>query len=246
MGLPMAVICAVDNQLRGYDALISAGLALGLGKPPHRDLSSRVKQIEKLFASSETLAAQGKLLKRTVDGLGSWRIVSAWESIRQQTVQIATPKAPVRARAACEADARLLFEWRNDPQTRLNSRVAGELDWDVHREWLRRTLADSQRQLFVVEEGGRSVGTIRWDHLGGKQWEVSITVAPHERGRGLAAAILRAGEQALELTGPVHFLAGIHRGNVASLRLFARAGYLPYQPFDDDGFGFFAKWRMAS
>lgn len=245
MGLPMALVCVADNQRRGYEQATATGLAAALGSPPHTDLDDRIHDLEGLLADSAALAAQRELLMKTVDGLGAWRIVSAWE----QGIDVAPPaevREEFRARRAVADDARLLYEWRNDEATRQHSRSTKPLSWDAHAAWLGRCLADHERILLIVETADRPVGTVRWDRRDPVSWEASITVAPDQRGKGWGSSILAAGEAGLVVTAPVRLLAGIHSENAASQRLFAGAGYLPHLPADHAGFGMFAKWRLLS
>ena len=128
----------------------------------------------------------------------------------------------LRARRATEADADLLLRWRNDPVTRRWSRIRDPVALDDHRRWLASVLTDPDRLLLVVERDGEPVGTVRLDRHE-PAWEVSITLAPEHRGRGLAAEVLAAGEA--QVSG-VTVVASVHRDNAASLALFRRAGYL--------------------
>ncbi|MEU6641309.1 GNAT family N-acetyltransferase [Saccharomonospora sp. NPDC046836] len=133
----------------------------------------------------------------------------------------------VTVREATERDAELLLGWRNDPDTRRWSRSTEAVEPAQHLRWLRGVLDSPDRLLFVAEHGA-AVGTVRFDRLpdAERTWEVSITVAPEHRGRGLAGAILAAGEQALHrLHAARSVLASVHEGNAASLALFHRAGY---------------------
>lgn len=141
------------------------------------------------------------------------------------------------ARAATEADASLLMKWRNDPETRRWSRTTEQVDPEGHRAWLRRSLANDNRLLLVVEDDAGPVGTVRWDY-DADVWEVSVTVAPERRGTGLAGPLLAAGEAALRgrVQPPVPLLAIVHEDNEASNRLFARAGYELSGSADEGGF----------
>lgn len=130
------------------------------------------------------------------------------------------------ARRAAEADAGLLLEWRNDDATRRASRSTDPVTPEEHRRWLRATLADDDRMLLVVE-GEEPVGTVRWDRVDERSWELSITLAPAARGRGLARAVLAAGEEALSEESPRRLLAVVREENEAAQRLFRSAGYRP-------------------
>jgi spore coat polysaccharide biosynthesis predicted glycosyltransferase SpsG/RimJ/RimL family protein N-acetyltransferase len=244
MGIPMALICAADNQRAGYLAMVDAGLAIGLGEAPYADLPSRVRAIQDLLFDTAALGALRGRLMALVDGHGAWRIVASWSQLID--LPPAARRTPLlRARRATRSDARVLFDWRNDPQTRAASRSSGTLDWGGHVRWVEGTVEQPARQLLIVEDDiGRPVGTVRWDRRD-DGWEVSITTAPAERGRGLGREILAAGEEALADARPGRLIATVHRDNAASRHLFARAGYLPHLPANADGFEAFAKWRFA-
>lgn len=245
MGVPMAVLCAVDNQRPGYTNVVKRGLAWGLGVPPHADLDARVAELGALLRDGDVLAAQSAELRDTVDGLGTWRIVASWEQLVDAVPDPPRPSLPVNVRSAARDDARVLYDWRNDESTRAHSRSSEPLEWSSHVSWLDRTLSDPDRRLLVVESEGRLVASTRWDRRSATDWEASITMAPEQRGRGLAGAVLAASEEALNVEAPSRLLATVHTANTASSKLFQRAGYLPHLPTDAGGFATFAKWRLS-
>ncbi len=100
----------------------------------------------------------------------------------------------------------------------------------------------------MAQDDAGDVGTVRWDRVGDGEWEVSLTVAPERRARGLAASLLRAGEDWLAEHEPAAhtMLAAVHGDNTASQRLFDAAGYLPERTPDPDGFLGLIKQRVPS
>jgi len=137
----------------------------------------------------------------------------------------------LRAREATEADAGLLLGWRNDSRTRQSSRSTAVVALDEHLAWLRGVLADPGRLLLVVEHEDEPAGTVRFDRRDGDGWEVSITLAPEQRGRGRSGAVLAEGERAArERLGVRVVLAAVHQDNAASAKLFERAGYVEAAP----------------
>ena len=226
LGVPMAVVWAVDNQREGYDRLVGAGAALGLGGPelggsemggsemggdvpgPVEDAVGRLRTAltDPRVRADLTLAG-----RRIVDGLGAWRVVRTWE----QAVDLGAvpevvdpgPAAPgPAARPATLQDARFLWQWRNDPSTRAGSRNSAPVPWPEHLAWLESSLTREDRLLLVLEDETGPAGTVRWDlerdleqraQEGEHEWEVSITVAPERRGHSLSRPILRAAEVAL-------------------------------------------------
>ncbi|WP_457252517.1 GNAT family N-acetyltransferase [Pedococcus sp. P5_B7] len=258
MARPMAVLAVVDNQVPGYLALLRAGAAVGLGTPSAvADVPSMAAALTAVLADDTARHDLASAAGRMVDGLGAWRLVSSLEDVVGGARSSRGP-GEVEVRAATLADAELLWHWRNDPATRENSRSHEPVPLESHLAWLETSLARADRRLLVGEVAGRPVGTVRWDHEAAGEWEVSITVAPDSRGRGVAAGLLAAGEAWLareatpmdppaspggpgDRAGVAAYLAAVHTANAASRRLFLGSGYLPDLPADADGFERFVK-----
>ena len=118
-------------------------------------------------------------------------------------------------RPARMSDAELLFQWRNDPLTRAMSRNDAPVPWDTHISWLAGRLARSEPHLYIAESSV-PVGTFRLDGD-----EVSYTVAPEARGKGIGLAMLCI---ANEMFGPLR--AEIYERNTVSIRIAQKAGMI--------------------
>lgn len=112
-------------------------------------------------------------------------------------------------------DAAILFRWRNDPVTCANFISSEPVSWPEHREWLSKVLRNPARELFIAEEGGAPVGTVRIDD-GGK--DLSWTVAPEHRGNGV-------GKRMVALAAKPGHIARIKRSNTASQKVAEYAGF---------------------
>ena len=124
-------------------------------------------------------------------------------------------------RPADASDSEDLLAWRNDPETRANSRSTGPVDAATHQTWLAHALADPNRRLWIAEAAGEKVGTLSVIRLEDGRAEFSITVAPNRRGRGIGIAMLRAGvAESRRLWPGAPLLAWIRTTNTASRRLF--------------------------
>ncbi|WP_414471782.1 GNAT family N-acetyltransferase [Microvirga sp. M2] len=121
----------------------------------------------------------------------------------------------MRIRPVVIGDARVLFDWRNDPLTRAMSRTTDPVEWDRHVAWLTRRLEAPEPHLYIAEVDGRPVGTIRIDGE-----EVSYTVTPSERGKGYAVEMLRWARERFGM-----LTAGIKPENEASIRAAEKAGH---------------------
>lgn len=250
LAVPMALVAVVDNQRPGYDEVVDRRAALGLGDPDDlADVAQVSAQLRDVLADAAARADLSRRAGALVDGLGTWRLVSAWESVRGGATPDIPPdrvRSDLEVRLVTMHDGQTLFEWRNDPATRAVSRDPSPLDLESHLSWLAASLRRDDRVLLMAEIGGRPVGTVRWDRQEDRRWEVSITVAPHVRGARLAVPILAAGEKALadqvDRPGGVRgWIATVHVDNEPSMRLFASSGYLPDLPPDEAGFAGFHK-----
>jgi len=89
----------------------------------------------------------------------------------------------ITLRPATMVDADILLEWRNDPETRKASHNTVEVQMSDHVSWLSRTLGNPDRRLYIAEENGEPVGTVRADFADGV-WELSWTVSPESKRTG--------------------------------------------------------------
>jgi RimJ/RimL family protein N-acetyltransferase len=125
----------------------------------------------------------------------------------------------ITLRPATIDDADMLLEWRNDPETRKASHNTDHVQRDDHISWLSRTLGNPNRRLYVAEENGSPIGTVRADLADGV-WELSWTVSPKARGRGVAKRMVAV--LATKISEPIR--AEVKTGNIASARIAEHAG----------------------
>ena len=144
--------------------------------------------------------------------------------------------ATVSLRPAAAEDEALLLTWANDPGTRAASRRHDPIAAADHHRWLERRLASADdTRIWIGEADGLPIGVVRFERRAHDAFEVSITVAPEARGRGLARPLLEAGVSAARAVfGQATILADILPGNEASVRLFTAAGFAPI-PTTQDG-----------
>lgn len=127
----------------------------------------------------------------------------------------------ISLRPATAADARIVWEWRNDPASRAASRTTAAIAWEDHAAWFPEAL--TTRRMLIGEQDGAPVGLVRFDPDGaGGHW-VSINLAPQARGRGVGRRLLAAA--VATVAGPLH--AEIRAGNLASERIFQACGFRP-------------------
>jgi RimJ/RimL family protein N-acetyltransferase len=126
-------------------------------------------------------------------------------------------------RPATLDDAKPLFDWRNDEQTRAASVDTAALKWESHLAWLARTLGDPMRRLWIAELDGSAVGTVRLDTAADGVGLMSWTVAPAARGQGVATEMVRMAADEAARRQPLR--AEIKAGNTASIKVAEAAGF---------------------
>ncbi len=130
------------------------------------------------------------------------------------------------ARPVTEADARLLWEWVNDPEVRAASFDSHPIAWEEHAAWFRNRLHDPGCRIYIVQErGGHPIGQVRFDQ---SEQAASITVSVDRRHRhqGVGAlAVELACTQFLQAVQVEQLIAYIKPHNRASQRVFEKAGF---------------------
>lgn len=129
-------------------------------------------------------------------------------------------------RTASPDDVRRLFEWRNHPSIRSVSTNSDPIDWDAHESWFLQVMQDPNRIIYIAELQQQAVGVIRYD-LDEDTAEVSIYLAPEQKGKGLGTQLLLGAENQLlrERPGVRCLRAKVLESNKHSHKLFKRCGY---------------------
>jgi RimJ/RimL family protein N-acetyltransferase len=149
----------------------------------------------------------------------------------------------ISVRRASLQDSNILMEWRNDPVTVHGSRVQQQVTKSEHEIWLNSVFANEKRILLIAEMANVAVGTVRFDPQSDfGDYEVSITLAPEARGKGLAALILTKSQEWLASHVSVSTLhAFVQSDNAASMSLFRKSGYEPIPETASNG-----QWLIKS
>lgn len=125
----------------------------------------------------------------------------------------------IQFRPATLADAALLLAWRNDAKTRKASHSTAPVTPEQHHAWLSASLQNPNRSLLIALHAGQPIGTVRADR-GESETELSWTMAPESRGKGLGKWMVRAFVQSLSGT----LRAEVKVGNMASVKIAEFAG----------------------
>ena len=214
LGLPSISILLADNQQMVAAALEKAGAHILVGRNDALGLTSAVQRLLSDTSLRQRMSAAAFSI---VDGHGTGRVVATMrpnENARPQSIVL---------RPATPDDIELLWLWRNDPMTREQSRERSPIEWADHERWFDKALADPAKEVMIAMSGpDQPIGMIRFDARSDEDIEVSIAVAPHQRGKGIGSAILRAGCQ---LMSERRLIANLRDDNDASRAIFERCGF---------------------
>lgn len=132
----------------------------------------------------------------------------------------------VALRPASREDCRLLWELRNDPETRAASFKTDPIPFEEHQRWFEAAFDSAEIRIFVVQDpSGKGIGYVRF-HLEGETAEVSVSVEPSARGKGYGTAAVRmAADRMLSENGNLQVVAYIKPANQVSARTFLLAGF---------------------
>jgi len=135
-------------------------------------------------------------------------------------------RATVTLRPACEADARQLWQWRNEESMRLASFQTAPVPFADHEAWVSRVLTDRSVLLLIgIDDAQQGIGYIRFN-LDTERADVSVCVDSRQRGRGLGVDLINTGCAYLWERHPsVEVVALVKQQNSASRAAFLAAGF---------------------
>ncbi|MDQ3964069.1 MAG: GNAT family N-acetyltransferase [Actinomycetota bacterium] len=129
-------------------------------------------------------------------------------------------------RKATLDDGDLLLTWRNDPETIVGSISQRAVTTDEHERWFAAAIRDPSIVLLIASSDRMEVGMVRFEVRSGETWEISVTVAPEHRHKGLGTEMIKAATIDFVNEHPgARVLARVLAANERSRKAFERAGY---------------------
>jgi len=220
LGLPALLLDVAPNQTELARELDRSGCAIHLGD--HRISVEKIAgEMRRLLSSFELRRSMSHKASQLVDGDGAKRVISILCGAGHRD------RAGLCLRRARAEDARLLWEWANDPGVRSASFSSTPITWEAHTRWLADRLSQDTHVILIAEdETTTPCGQIRFDPRSDGDWEVSISIASGMRGRGLASILIGLGVQEIARRGgTVRVHAFVKPANTASARAFTKAGF---------------------
>ena len=126
-----------------------------------------------------------------------------------------------KLRKVTKSDWKILLEWRNEKITRQNSFNSDLFSLSEHKEYIKNTIANPNRKLFVLEYNDIPVGTIREDRLENDELELSYTISPMYRGKKIGQIMMSL--YLIDTEGS--FLCEVKEENIPSIKMIEKLGF---------------------
>ncbi|UGB46561.1 UDP-2,4-diacetamido-2,4,6-trideoxy-beta-L-altropyranose hydrolase [Frateuria edaphi] len=250
LGVPSILVVLAENQRVIAEALTAAGGAQSIGTA--EDIPAHLPDAVATAVHGGVLANMSRLAAGLCDGNGVARVLANLCDPPRMT------PSDGRMRSVNPEDMEQLLRWRNHPDTRRQMFTRHEISASEHEAWLKRSLADPARHLFIVEAEGHPLGFVQFKEAGAggvADWGFyAVPDAPKGSGRRLGFVALG---HAFDVLG-LHKVCGqALESNDRSIAMhralgFVEEGRLRDQYFDGERyrtvlcFGQLAsEWRLA-
>jgi spore coat polysaccharide biosynthesis predicted glycosyltransferase SpsG len=220
-GVPTVLMVVAEDQRAVALPLAEHGAATYVGEFGKIAPSDVVSALAALAVDQDRREELGRTASALVDGNGALRVATRLRA------DMLLP------RHATKKDARMLWEWANDPLVRNWSFSAQTIGWSDHLTWLDAVIEDPARELYVVEdERGTPVGQVRFDAFPegraspGATSEISYSIASTSRGLGWGGAIIDCCvRRYFSDTQTASIIARTLPGNMRSMRALVAADF---------------------
>lgn len=131
----------------------------------------------------------------------------------------------ITSRQATMNDARLIFDWSNDPETRKNSFHSELIEWDGHLAWFEQRL-ENEDIILIFEIDGTPIGMVRFS-ISDAEGVIGVMVAPEHRGKGYGPQLIALGSAVFLKKHPATPIrAFIKKANSGSIKSFEKANFI--------------------
>ncbi|MBZ9631492.1 GNAT family N-acetyltransferase [Salegentibacter sp. LM13S] len=124
-------------------------------------------------------------------------------------------------RKAAFSDAKLLYNWVNDPTVRRNSLSTDIIIWEDHLNWFYNQLFNTQTLLNIWVYKDVPIGQSRLDYING-DWLIDYSISKPYRGKGFGEKIIR--EIMNYKKSPLK--AQVRSDNIGSIKIFQKLGFI--------------------
>jgi UDP-2,4-diacetamido-2,4,6-trideoxy-beta-L-altropyranose hydrolase len=158
--------------------------------------------------------------RATIDGKSTERLVKMIHSIESES--------HYNLRLAITEDNDTTYGWANQEATRKYAFNKDYIPFENHTNWFLSKLASAHCLYFILTEGEKPIGSIRFD-LNGSIATISYLLDPITHGKGLGTILMKKGLEMFEKlidSNEIKIIQGyVLMENIPSVKLFERFGF---------------------
>jgi UDP-2,4-diacetamido-2,4,6-trideoxy-beta-L-altropyranose hydrolase len=217
LGIPSLIIVVADNQKANADALTRAGAALNMGPLMSLAAAQLAHALRELSPDRRLRRSMSEAALKITDGLGPARVrLFCLPPLRAKDGGV------VELRSVRLTDADIMLAWQSVPGIRAFTFNPQAPDRKTHLQWLQQKLDDLSCIFNLVLHEGKPAGILRFDRDAQGWYAVTILIAQDHQNLGIGLAALQLAKRLLP---HAELRAEINVKNVASVRIFERAGF---------------------
>lgn len=217
LGAFSASFAIADNQISQLESLASQKLIQYLGDLRRMDMDSLARTLSNFLLGFEEGAGPTDL---------AWQVVDKWGLSRVVEIIDPSENPKLISRRFKESDIPTTFQWANDPIARYWSLNQSPVSIAEHCDWFQSQLSGQNINFIFENQDGLPVGQVRFTRCE-NYFELSYFVDSVFRGRQLAVQILsHAIKNFMSEVGSAPILARVKEGNLASLRILSKLGFI--------------------
>lgn len=149
-------------------------------------------------------------------------------------MKMTSATAQIRLRPAATEDARMVFEWRNDPFILFRGSSQRAVTLEEHARWFAETIKGESRKMFIVVLDERPIGQVRFDRSNEMDCVISAYLLEEFTGKGYGVAAIRQGcAEIFKLWDIEKVIACVREDNGAAHSGFIKAGFREEQTGGD-------------
>jgi len=220
MQLPSLLVVVADNQRRAAQNTSQSGAAENLGPVEQLSPDRLAESLHQLMHDGPRRASMAQAGRQLVDGRGAERVASVMQAFDQ------LPHDRILLRPTRQDDFLPLWRLANQPSVRRNSLHTAPIPLEDHQAWFASRWQSPDTRIWVMEFEGLLLGQVRYQRVDLQMAEISYSVAPAFRRRGLGTRLIAGTWRQTAADMGLRWLRAVVREeNEASASTFRKLGF---------------------
>ena len=149
--------------------------------------------------------------------------------------ECSNPILLMKIKVASENDAKLIFNWSNDPLVRTQSFYTNTIEFENHKNWFKEKLQNDNSLLLINTWEGNNIGLVRFE-VENNKCTIGILMDEGYRGKGFSSLMLINSCTYYFKRFSLPIYAFIKKTNIASIRSFEKVGFKIFDETIENGF----------